>query len=172
MRSKVENNMLLPSSMYFLICYIWLFAAVINRVEDQPLKNAMINYKDIHACELQQLVERMSTLQRLQYIATIESVGASIRIEGSKLSNGEIERILFGCNTHIFAFQDESLPKLANTIVQLVEERGRITISDIISITGAPRSTVKKQLSTLVDQKYLARHGQGRSVWYTRVKRI
>jgi Fic family protein len=61
-----------------------------------------------------------------------------------------------------------SLPKLASDIIQLVEERGKITTADIIVATDAPRSTIKKQLAMLVDQKYLARHGQGRAVWYTR----
>lgn len=65
-----------------------------------------------------------------------------------------------------------SLPQLAADIVQLVQDRGRITMADLIASTGAPRSTIKKQLGLLVDQKYLARHGQGRSVWYTKVQRV
>jgi len=65
-----------------------------------------------------------------------------------------------------------SLPKLANDIIELVKNKGQITISDVIDVTGAPRSTIKKYLANLVDQKYLARHGQGRSVWYTSVRKI
>ena len=36
-----------------------------------------------------------------------------------------------------------SLPKLASDIMQLVESKGRIVMADIISYTGAPRSTIK-----------------------------
>ncbi len=64
-----------------------------------------------------------------------------------------------------------SLPQLASDIMRLVEERGRITMADIIEHTGVPRSTIKIQLSFLVDKKYLARHGQGKGVWYTQVQR-
>lgn len=62
-----------------------------------------------------------------------------------------------------------SLPKLASDIIQLAQDKGKITIADIIAQTGVPRSTIKKQLALLVDQKYLSRYGQGRSVWYTKL---
>lgn len=61
-----------------------------------------------------------------------------------------------------------SLPKLAIDIVRLVEQKGRITMADILQHTGAPRSTIKKQLNYLIEQNYLARHGQGKGVWYTK----
>lgn len=60
-----------------------------------------------------------------------------------------------------------SLPRLASDILQLAQELGKITITDIIHKTNAPRSTIKKQLTMLIDRKYLIRHGQGRAVWYT-----
>jgi len=65
-----------------------------------------------------------------------------------------------------------SLPKLASDIMQLVTDKFKIGIADVIAYTGAPRSTIKKQLTFLVDRKYLARHGQGKGVWYTKVERI
>lgn len=61
-----------------------------------------------------------------------------------------------------------SLPPLAGKIMQLVQEKGRVTIADIMQQTNAPRSSIKKQLSFLVEKKYVARHGQGRAVWYTK----
>lgn len=64
-----------------------------------------------------------------------------------------------------------SLPKLADQILQLVERYGRITTGEVIRVTNAPRSTVKKYLSILVAQNYLVRHGQGRTVWYTKATR-
>ncbi len=48
--------------------------------------------------------ERLSALRR---IATIESVGSSTRIEGSKLSDKEVERLLSGIATHSFESRDE-----------------------------------------------------------------
>lgn len=60
-----------------------------------------------------------------------------------------------------------SLPQLASDILQLAQDKERVTIADIIEKTQAPRSTIKKYLNMLVDQKQLIRHGQGRSVWYT-----
>ena len=46
-------------------------------------------------------------LQSLRYIATIESIGSSTRIEGSKLSDSAVEKLLSGLQTHSFASRDE-----------------------------------------------------------------
>jgi Fic family protein len=48
--------------------------------------------------------ERLTSLRR---IATIESVGSSTRIEGSKLSDAEVEKLLSGLKTTSFASRDE-----------------------------------------------------------------
>jgi Fic family protein len=48
--------------------------------------------------------ERLTSLRR---IATIESVGSSTRIEGSKLSDAEVEKLLSGLKTNSFASRDE-----------------------------------------------------------------
>jgi Fic family protein len=48
--------------------------------------------------------ERLSALKR---IATIESVGSSTRIEGVKLSNDEVSRLLSGIEIHSFRSRDE-----------------------------------------------------------------
>jgi hypothetical protein len=47
--------------------------------------------------------ERLTSLRR---IATIESVGSSTRIEGSKLSDAEVEKLLSGMETKSFAGRD------------------------------------------------------------------
>ncbi len=47
--------------------------------------------------------ERLSALRR---VATIESIGSSTRIEGSKLSDQEVEKILFNIKTHSFETRD------------------------------------------------------------------
>ncbi len=48
--------------------------------------------------------ERMSALRR---VATIESIGSSTRIEGSKLSDREVERLLSNLEIKSFATRDE-----------------------------------------------------------------
>src|SRR5450755_2997554 len=48
--------------------------------------------------------EKLTSLRR---IATIESVGSSTRIEGSKLSDREVEKLLSGMQTKSFASRDE-----------------------------------------------------------------
>ncbi|MBN2715275.1 MAG: Fic family protein, partial [Deltaproteobacteria bacterium] len=48
--------------------------------------------------------ERLSALKR---IATIESVGSSTRIEGVKLTDEEVERLLSGLEVHSFRSRDE-----------------------------------------------------------------
>ena len=48
--------------------------------------------------------ERLATLKR---VATIESIGSSTRIEGSKLSDAEIEEVLSHLSTQSFATRDQ-----------------------------------------------------------------
>lgn len=77
----------------------------------------------------------------------------------------QIERLEFSMKRE--KITRASLPQLASDILQLAQDKERISITDIIEKTQAPRSTIKKYLNMLVDQKQLIRHGQGRSVWYT-----
>ncbi|MFC1771607.1 Fic family protein [Candidatus Margulisiibacteriota bacterium] len=46
-------------------------------------------------------------LNQLKKVATIESVASSTRIEGSKLSDAEVEKLLFGLETHSLKSRDE-----------------------------------------------------------------
>lgn len=46
-------------------------------------------------------------LMALQRVATIESVGSSTRIEGARLSDKDVERLLSGMNTESFTSRDE-----------------------------------------------------------------
>lgn len=48
--------------------------------------------------------ERLSALRR---VATIESIGSSTRIEGSQLSNSDIEKLLLNLELKSFASRDE-----------------------------------------------------------------
>jgi len=50
---------------------------------------------------------RPDALENLRRVATIESVGSSTRIEGAKLSDVEVERLLSGLSAHSFQSRDE-----------------------------------------------------------------
>ena len=59
-----------------------------------------------------------------------------------------------------------TLPELSIQILEMVRERGRIKSSEIVSVTGAARSTVRNRLNELVERGLLNRHGQGPATWY------
>ncbi len=61
-----------------------------------------------------------------------------------------------------------ALPGLSLRILEVVAERGRATIGEIVQITEANRNTVKKHLASLVDANHLVRHGVGKGTWYGR----
>lgn len=46
-------------------------------------------------------------LQSLRHVATIESIGSSTRIEGAKLSDSEVEKLLQGLSAQSFTTRDE-----------------------------------------------------------------
>lgn len=60
-----------------------------------------------------------------------------------------------------------SLPELSLQILDHAREHGRVSMGDIIKLTGASRNTLKQQLRQLVDKGYLLRQGGGRTTWYT-----
>jgi Fic family protein len=60
-----------------------------------------------------------------------------------------------------------AVPALAQAILDLARDHGRIGIGDIIRVTGQNRSTIKLRLGELVRGGQLARHGKGRATWYT-----
>ena len=59
------------------------------------------------------------------------------------------------------------LPTLSVTILECTKKQGRVTISDIIRITGVSRNTLKEHFRLLTKKGYLVKHGQGRGVWYS-----
>jgi Fic family protein len=61
------------------------------------------------------------------------------------------------------------LPSLSVRILELVKEQGRVTIGEIVTLTGANRNTVKKHLRALVAANRLAQHGTGKGTWYGRI---
>ena len=59
-----------------------------------------------------------------------------------------------------------ALPELSLQIVDFAREHGRVTIGEIIKLTGASRNTLKQHFRALVERGTLNQHGSGRGVWY------
>lgn len=59
------------------------------------------------------------------------------------------------------------LPDLSLKIVELARENGKITISDVVRLTGANRNALKVHFRKLTQLNHLEQHGQGRGVWYS-----
>ena len=58
------------------------------------------------------------------------------------------------------------MPALQLKIIEFAREHGRVTMGEIIHLTGASRNTLKQHLRLLVERGQLEQHGSGRGVWY------
>jgi Fic family protein len=58
------------------------------------------------------------------------------------------------------------LPELSLQIVEFAREHGRVTMGDLIRLSGTSRNTLKQHFRALVEQGHLNQHGKGRGVWY------
>jgi Fic family protein len=61
----------------------------------------------------------------------------------------------------------ESMPPLSLTILKLLREHERLTISDLERLTGANKNTIKVRLRELTRSGRIAKHGQARATSYT-----
>ena len=59
------------------------------------------------------------------------------------------------------------LPNLAVRILDHVRDHGRVTTRDMVREAGASPNTLKATFTALVGKGLLARHGGGRSTWYS-----
>lgn len=59
-----------------------------------------------------------------------------------------------------------AMPALQLKIIEFAREHGRVTMGEIIHLTGASRNTLKQHLRLLVERGQLEQHGSGRGVWY------
>jgi len=70
-------------------------------------------------------------LASLRHVATIESIGSSTRIEGSKLSDREVDRLLSNLEIHSFASRDEQeVGGYAKTMELVFESYNEITLTE------------------------------------------
>ena len=59
-----------------------------------------------------------------------------------------------------------ALPGLAIQIIDQARQHGRVTMGDMIRLTGVSRNTLKVRFRTLIEQGHLVRHGTGKGTWY------
>jgi Fic family protein len=59
-----------------------------------------------------------------------------------------------------------ALPELSLRILDHARDHGRVSIGDIVRLTGASRNTLKQQFRVLVEKRHLVMHGGGRGSWY------
>lgn len=58
------------------------------------------------------------------------------------------------------------LPPLAAKLLQLVRDRGQLTLREAVTATGGNRNTIKVHLRRLVQEGRLRQAGRGRGTWY------
>lgn len=59
-----------------------------------------------------------------------------------------------------------AMPEMQLQIIEFARAHGRVTIGEIIKLTGASRNTLKQHFRALVDRGNLTQRGSGRGVWY------
>ena len=59
-----------------------------------------------------------------------------------------------------------AMPPLSLSIVEFAKEHGRVTIGDVVRLTGANRNTLKQHFRNLTQAGHLEQCGSGRGVWY------
>lgn len=58
------------------------------------------------------------------------------------------------------------LPELSVQILELCRHRGRVTVAEVVKVTGANRNTIKVHIKALTRIGHITRHGAGRGTWY------
>jgi len=59
-----------------------------------------------------------------------------------------------------------NLPELSVRILDQAREHGRVSIGEMVKITGASRNTLKEHFRLLAAKGHIVMHGKGRGVWY------
>ena len=59
-----------------------------------------------------------------------------------------------------------TLPELSVAIMEEAKRKGRVTIGDMMLLTGANRNTLKEHFRKLVAQGYLQKYGERKGAWY------
>jgi Fic family protein len=59
-----------------------------------------------------------------------------------------------------------AIPELSVKILDYAREHGRVTMGDIVALTGTSRNTLKQHFRHLLEKRHLIMHGSGRGAWY------
>jgi Fic family protein len=59
-----------------------------------------------------------------------------------------------------------AMPELSVQIVEYARQHGRVTIGDMVKLTGTSRNTLKQHFRRLSENGHLVMHGSGRGAWY------
>jgi Fic family protein len=59
-----------------------------------------------------------------------------------------------------------AIPLLSLNILEFVKEHGRVSIGDMVQLTGVSRNTLKIHFRSLVEKGFIEQRGGGRSTWY------
>jgi Fic family protein len=59
------------------------------------------------------------------------------------------------------------LPELSLRIVEHARAHGRVSIGQMVRLTGISRNTLKEHFRQLVEKQHLTRDGAGRGIWYS-----
>lgn len=74
---------------------------------------------------------------------------------------------MFGTRSQVLATTlSEPLPALSEQIVDHARTHGRVTIGNMVTLTGVSRNTLKAHFRSLVEQRYLVLRSAGRGAWY------
>jgi Fic family protein len=60
-----------------------------------------------------------------------------------------------------------NLPELAVQILDQAREHGRVSIGEMVRLTGVSRNTLKEHFRALTEKGHLTMRGKGRGVWYS-----
>jgi Fic family protein len=81
-----------------------------------------------------------------------------------------LECLLQQKNTLLRKLENEkkllSLPKLSEQIMITLKDHGKLSLSEIVTLVGANRNTIKSHLFRLVDEKKIKQEGVGRGTKY------
>jgi len=59
-----------------------------------------------------------------------------------------------------------AMPELSVQILEHAQNHGRVTIADMVKLTGVSRNTLKEHFRQLHEKGHLVMHGSGRGSWY------
>ena len=60
-----------------------------------------------------------------------------------------------------------AMSELADAILDYARDHGRVTMGNMVQVTGASRNTLKDHFRNLVEKNMILQYGGGRSTWYS-----